>query len=329
MKITLKKHKQATGLSIHSLETVINCIRAGGLELDARINSIRLLKSEGRKAEADVIKGELPAILMGEYEDLAGGSAQDKAMAHNGIMVMDVDNIGQAVAEELRQLILASPVGKYIAFTFISPSGGLKAGLMTDYRKHDPVWYQHCYKKIFKLFVKLGAPESNLDKSTCNFNRLTYLSHDPYATFNPKPSVFPLGRWRAEFDAMAANEQRLMEQRRIASQTGTYSERRARAYCDKAVDAIITSMGAGNRHNGAFKICMTTFKCGLTVDDAADYLRLAKARGQYTESMTPQAKALDSWKSFDGIVDSRFNDVTLEDVKRRSSQSVASIMGIR
>lgn len=326
MKITLKKHKQATGLSIHSLETVINCIRAGGLELDARINSIRLLKSEGSKAEADAIKGELPAILMGEYEELTGGTAQDKAMAHNGIMVMDVDNIGQAVAEELRQLILASPVASYIAFTFISPSGGLKVGVMTDYRKHEPVWYQHCYKKIFKLFVKLGAPESNLDKSTCNFNRLTYLSHDPDATFNPKPSTLSLKRWRKEFDAIAANEQRLMEQRRAASQSGSYNERRARAYCDKAVDTIIAGMGSGNRHNGAFRICMTAFKCGLTVEDAADYLMNAKAQGQYTESMSPVAKAIDAHKSFDGIVDSRFNDCTRADHQQLASQTLASIL---
>ncbi|HAU4930969.1 BT4734/BF3469 family protein [Aeromonas hydrophila] len=326
MNITFKKHKQATDMSIYTLEGVINCIRAGGLGLDVSINSIRQLKSEGRKKEADDIKGELPAILMGEYEDLTGGSAQDRAMAHNGIMVMDVDNIGQAVAEELRQLILNSLIGKYIAFTFISPSGGLKIGLQTDYRKQEPEWYQYCYKKIFKLFVKLGAPEQELDKSTCNFNRLTYLSYDPNATFNPKPSVLTLGRWREGFDAIAVNEQRLMEQRRIASQNGTYNERRARAYCDKAVDAIIAGMCAGNRHSGVFKICMTVFKCGLSVEDATDYLMRAKARGQYTESMSPRAKALDAYKSFDGIVDSRFNDRSLDDVRASAAKSLASIM---
>lgn len=329
MKTTLKKHKQATDLSIHDLETVINCIRAGGLGLDVSINSIRQLKSEGRKAEADAIKGELPAILMGEYEDLNGGAAQDKAMAHNGIMVMDVDNIGQAVAEELRQLILTSRVASYIAFTFISPSGGLKVGLMTDYRKQEPEWYQYCYKKIFKLFVKLGAPEQELDGSTCNFNRLTYLSYDPDATFNPKPSTLSLGRWRAEFDAIASNEQRLMDQRRIASQSGSYNEYRARVYCDKAVDAIIAGMGSGNRHNGAFRICMAAFRCGLGVEGAADYLMLAKARGQYTESMSPRAKALDAYKSFDGIVDSRFNDRSLDDVRASAAKSLASILESR
>ncbi|WP_270817956.1 BT4734/BF3469 family protein [Aeromonas sp. Y318-3] len=326
MKITLKKHKHATDLSIHDLETVINCIRAGGLGLDTHIESIRQLRAKGRKKEADAIKGELPAMLMGEYEDLTGGVAQDKAMAHNGIMVMDVDNIGQTVAEELRQLILNSRVASYIAFTFISPSGGLKVGLMTDYRKQEPEWYQYCYKKIFKLFVNLGAPEQELDKSTCNFNRLTYLSYDPDATFNPKPSTLSLKRWQAEFDAIAANEQRLMEQRRIASQSGSYNEHRARAYCDKAVDAIIAGLGAGNRHNGAFKICMTAFKCGLTVEDAADYLMLAKSRGQYTESISPRAKAIDAYKSFDGIVDSRFNDLSLDDVRTCAAKSLASIL---
>lgn len=326
MKITLKKHKHSTDLSIHDLETVINCIRAGGLGLDTNIDSIRQLKAEGRKAEADAIKGELPAMLMGQYHDLSGGVAQDKAMAHNGIMVMDVDNIGQAVAEELRQLILNSRVASYIAFTFLSPSGGLKVGLMTDYRKQEPEWYQYCYKKIFKLFVKLGAPEQELDKSTCNFNRLTYLSYDPNATFNPKPSTLTLNRWRAEFDAIAVNELRLMDQRRIASQSGSYNERRARAYCDKAVDAIIAGLGSGNRHNGAFRICMTAFKCGLTVEDATDYLMLAKSRGQYTESMSPRVKALDAYKSFDGIVDSRFNDRSLDEVRTTAATSLASIL---
>ncbi|ANB68102.1 BT4734/BF3469 family protein [Aeromonas veronii] len=326
MNITLKKHKQSTDLSIHSLETVINCIRAGGLGLNVSINSIRQLKAEDRKADADVIKGNLPAMLMGEYEDLSAGTATDKAMAHNGIMVMDVDNIGQSVAEELRELILTSPVGKYIAFTFISPSGGLKVGLMTDYRKHNADWYKFTYKKIFKLFVKLGAPEQELDGSTCNFNRLTYLSYDPNATFNPEPSVLSLTRWRVEFDAMAANEQRLMEQRRTASHNGQYNEHRARAYCDKAVDSIIAGMGSGNRHNGAFRICMAAFRCGLGVEGATDYLLLAKARGQYTESMSPRAKALDAYKSFDGIADGRFNDRSLDDVRTCAAKSLASIL---
>jgi hypothetical protein len=324
MNITFKKHKQETILSIHGLEDIINDIRAG--VLSTQISEIRQLKSEGRKAEADAIKGELPAIVMGEYHDLTAGVAQDKAMTHNGVMVMDVDNIGQAVAEELRQLIVTSPVGRCLAFTFISPSGGLKIGIQTDYRKHDPEWYQYCYKKIFKLFVKLGAPEVSLDKSTCNFNRLTYLSYDPDATFNPKPSVLTLGRWREGFDAIAANEQRLIEQRRIASQTGTYNERLARTYCDKKVDGIIAGMGAGNRHLGAFRICMTAFRCGLGIEGATDYLMLAKSRGQYTETMSPRAKALDAWPSFDGIVDSRFNDCTVDDQRHRISKSYASIL---
>ncbi|MFB0598027.1 BT4734/BF3469 family protein [Aeromonas hydrophila] len=327
MNITVKKHYGASNtMTIHDLATVINCIRAGGLGLDTRITQIRQLKSEGRYGEAKAIKDNLPGIYMGEYHDLTAGAAQDKAMTHNGIMVMDVDNIGQAVAEELRQLILNSPIGKYIAFTFISPSGGLKVGLMTDYREQEPEWYKFAYKKVLEKFVKLGAPEPDLDGSTCNFNRLTYLSYDPDATFNPKPSVYTLGRWREEFDAIAAIEQRAIEQRRIASQSGSYNERRARAYCDKAVDAIIAGMCAGNRHRDVFKICMTVFKCGLSVEDATDYLMRAKARGQYTESMSPRAKALDAYKSFDGIVDSRFNDRSLDDVRASAAKSLASIM---
>ncbi|WP_421203716.1 BT4734/BF3469 family protein [Aeromonas sp. 602658] len=327
MKVTLKKtHRGLEPMLIHSLETIINCIRAGGLGLDTRIESIRQLKAEDRKKEADVIKDNLPAMLMGAYEDLHGGFAQDKAMAHNGIMVIDVDGITISTAEELRHLVMNSPLHKYIAFTFISPSGGLKVGVMTDYRIQNNEHYKFMYKKMVKEFIKVGIPADNTDGSTCNFNRLTYLSYDPDATFNPKPSTLSLKRWQAEFDAIAANEQRLMEQRRIASQSGSYNEHRARAYCDKAVDAIIAGLGAGNRHNGAFKICMTAFKCGLTVEDAADYLMLAKSRGQYTESISPRAKAIDAYKSFDGIVDSRFNDLSLDDVRTCAAKSLASIL---
>ncbi|WP_429064400.1 BT4734/BF3469 family protein [Aeromonas veronii] len=329
MQITLKEHNDSKVMSVHSLETVINCIRAGGLGLNVSINSIRQLKAEGRKVEADTIKNRLPGIYMGEYEDLTAGAAQDKTMAHNGIMVMDVDNIGQAVAEELRQLILTSRVGKYVAFTFISPSGGLKIGIKTDYRKHDPEWHKHCYKKVFELFVKLGAPEVNLDSKTCNFNRMTYLSHDPDATFNPKPSVMRLGGGREAFDVITSKEQRLMEQRRMASQSGSYNERRARAYADKAVDSIVSGMCAGGRHNDVYRICMVAFKCGLGVEGATDYLYLAKARGQYTESMSPRAKAIDAHNSWDGIVDSRFNDCTPADHQQLAAQTLASILAKR
>ncbi|WP_429046398.1 BT4734/BF3469 family protein [Aeromonas veronii] len=326
MKITLKQHFKASDtMTIRTLESIINCIRAGGVNLGTRIDTIRQLKSEGRKDDADAIKRTLPGIYMGVYEDLTAGTSVDKAMAHNGIMVMDVDNIGQAVAEELRQLILTSRVGKYVAFTFISPSGGLKIGVQTDYRKHDPEWYQHCYKKMIELFVKLGAPESTLDGSTCNFNRMTYLSHDPDATFNPKPSVMRLESGREAFDAIAAKERRLMEQRRTASQTGTYSETRARAYADKAVDSIISGMCAGGRHKDVYLICLVAFRCGLGVEGATDYLLRAKARGQYTESMSPRAKAIDAYNTWDRIVDRRFNDYTHADHQQLAAQSIASI----
>ena len=327
MKTTLKKtHRGPEPMFIHSLETVINCIRTGGLELNARINSIRQLKAEGRNAEAKAIKDNLPVMLMGEYKDLNGGFAQDKAMAHNGIMVIDVDGIAMSTAEELRQLVMSSPLGPYLAFTFLSPSGGLKVGIKTDYRIQDNEHYKFMYKKMMKAFIKVGIPAEKADGSTCNFNRLTYLSHDPDATFNPKPSTLSLKRWQEEYDAMAAKEQRLMELRRVASQSGSYNERRARVYCDKAVDAIISGMGSGSRHNGAFRICMTAFKCGLTVEGATDYLMLAKSRGQYTESMSPRAKALDAYKSFDGIVDSRFNDCTHADHQQLAAQSLSSIL---
>lgn len=327
MKITSKEtHRGPEPMFIRSLETVINCIRVGGLELDARINSIRQLKAEGRNAEAKAIKNNLPVMLMGEYEDLNGGFAQDKAMAHNGIMVIDVDGIGQAVAEELRQLVISSPLGPYLAFTFISPSGGLKVGIKTDYRIQDNEHYKFMYKKMVQGFVKVGIPAEKADGSTCNFNRLTYLSHDPDATFNPKPSTLSLKRWQEEYDAMAAKNQRLMEQRRMASQSGSYNERRARAYADKAVDSIISGMCAGGRHDEVYIICMVAFRCGLGIEGATDYLLLAKSRGQYTESMSPRAKALDAYKSWDGIVDSRFNDRSRADHQQLAAQSLSSIL---
>ncbi len=74
---------------------------------------------------------------------------------------------------------------------------------------------------------------------------------------------------------------------------------------------------------------MAAFRCGLGVEGAADYLMLAKARGQYTESMSPRAKALDAYKSFDGIVDSRFNDRSLDDVRASAAKSLASILESR
>jgi len=327
MNITLKKHYDASNtMTTHPMSGIINCIRAGGLGLDTRITQIRQLKSEGRYDDAKAIKDSLPGIYMGEYHDLTAGAAQDKAMTHNGIMVLDVDNIGQAVAEDLRQIVLSSKLQPFVVFTFLSPSGGLKIGVQTDYRKHDPEWYKHCYERMLQSFNVLVASDVVFDESTCNFNRLTYLSYDPAATFNPKPFVLTLGRWREGFDAIAANEQRLIEQRRVASQTGTYNERLARTYCDKKVDGIIAGMGAGNRHDGAFRICMTAFRCGLGIEGATDYLMLAKSRGQYTESMSPRAKAYDAWPSFDGIVDSRFNDRTVNDQRHVATRTVASIL---
>lgn len=328
MKITLKNNKLSKKLSIHQLEDIMHCIRSGSFGLADAITSIRSLKANDRFEEADAIKGKLPAILMGEYHDLNGGVAQDKAMTHNGIMVFDVDHIGEVVSEALRKQLLSSPIGECIAFTFISPSGGLKVGFQTNYHHydHDPDLYTYCYKKIFKLFVRLGAPEDDLDGQTCNFNRLTYLSHDAGATINDKARAMPLGRFREEYATLAAEEERKATQRRMAAQTGTHNSGRALAYCIKATDAIIAEMRSGERHKKVYRICMTAFSCGLGIEGAIDMLYRVKAAGQYTETVSPESRARAAHKSFDGVIDKQFNDCSIEDHRQLAGRSLAAIL---
>ncbi|PKF50173.1 BT4734/BF3469 family protein [Enterovibrio nigricans] len=313
--ISIKKSMYDSTLTTAKLSTVIKLIRDEAVK--NKIEKIRLLKANGAHDKAKEVKNNLPMFYLTCYHDIAGGANQYNENSHSGLMMFDIDKVSQDESKDLMYRLFNSEFADNVVFAFLSPSGGLKFTVATDYDGTDPDFYKHCYKKLYAHLVDIGMPEGNLDAQTCNANRGTYFSADKNIKLG-KSKVISLEAYRAEYSILKAEEESMMSSLRAVNEHADYDEVYANRYWNNAVNNIIASMGSGDRHLNIFKLCMVSFKCGLGIEGAIEALNRAKANGQYTESMSIRNKALDAWKSFDGIVDIKF-------FKPRTAQQYAQI----
>lgn len=289
-----------------TLAKVLHMIKNGFVS--DQVHAMRTKKASGDILGAKAVKDNLPLFYMTEFTDPTKSASMHSDNIHSGIMMFDIDGIDIATSGSLLSLLMGSMFADNVVFAFLSPSGGLKFGLNTTFTGMDNDFYKLCYKKVFQKLIDIGMPTGKLDKSTCNCNRGTYFSYDANLSLG-KAIKLDLAPYFKEHEKEQAKVQAELNARIALSKIGTYNEDKAKSYADKVIDGIIDTMGKGNRHIGVFRICMTAFRCGLGIDGAELYLMKAKSMGQYTENMTPRAKAQDVMKSWDGIVDSKFNDV--------------------
>jgi len=158
-------------------EEVLDLIRSGHLK--TKVSDLRRINKEKGKESYHAERTKcLPAVTFsGVFE---GGHRKDQLRSHSGLLVIDFDNLGAALAAK-RQELIEDP---HTLAVFVSPSGdGLKALVgttATDQRSHYAA-----YAAAGRYLVSKGLEADAVCKDP---GRLCYLSWDPEAWVRPPSS---------------------------------------------------------------------------------------------------------------------------------------------
>jgi hypothetical protein len=127
------------------VSVLLRLIRTGGKKLRGQIEQIRnrfqaelAITGDYNKAKraVDLLKKQLPGVTWsGTFSQRAG----DKLIQHSGLLVADLDSLGEKLAD-IRKKLLNTP---HVWALFVSPSGdGLKAvyRVSADAQKHPASW---------------------------------------------------------------------------------------------------------------------------------------------------------------------------------------------
>ncbi|MGI2798471.1 BT4734/BF3469 family protein [Photobacterium damselae] len=324
-KLTLKKSQFNTQLQHIDLINIIQLIKSSQ-SIKTQIDAIRQTTTKQQKTE---LKNNLPQFFCAEYADLNGGVSLMKEFTHSGMMVFDLDNLEAGQAEDYTTLLLQSPLSPFVKFTFKSPSGGLKFALQTTFNGKDNEWYKFAYKKLVDALVKVGLPCEVVDTQTCNLNRGTYLSHDQNANYFHQTKAIDIDRWKEAFEETQKIMKTLRMVDQLWSEYGEIDEQKARATMEATFNTLSRKMSDGNRHSLIHIICVCCYERGLTEQDATQYLNRLKASGNYTESMSTQNKASDSYKSWKvggGCIKKEFIKSNKETRNKVWSKSISNII---
>ena len=184
------------------VSVVLKAIRTGGKKLQGQIAQIRnrfqaelAITGDYKKAKlaVDPLKKQLPGVT---WTGTFSGRASDKLIQHSGLLVADLDSLGEKLAD-IRKKLLNSP---HLWALFVSPSGdGLKAvhRVSADAQEHPASW-----RAVQKHVLELTGVQ--IDQSGKDPARLCFLSFDPDLYHNanateiepeaepekPKPRVF-------------------------------------------------------------------------------------------------------------------------------------------
>jgi hypothetical protein len=165
------------------VSVLLRLIRTGGKKLRGQIEQIRnrfqaelAITGDYNKAKrtVDLLKKQLPGVT---WSGTFSQRASDKLVQHSGLLVADLDSLGEKLAD-IRKKLLNSP---HLWALFVSPSGdGLKAvhRVSADAQKHPASW-----RAVQKHVLELAGVQ--IDQSGKDPARLCFLSYDPELYHNP------------------------------------------------------------------------------------------------------------------------------------------------
>jgi hypothetical protein len=149
-------------------------------EVIAEITTSKILKekvSKVRDASTDKerksLKKYLPVFHPFIYEDKP-----------TGIIQFDYDEHNIEKSAHLKNLLIEKFPS--LLYAFISPSGGLKFGILTDYFSYDPDNFSTAYYYTKEVVLHdAGIEDVGFDDRMKTISYLCYMSYDPDAYFNP------------------------------------------------------------------------------------------------------------------------------------------------
>lgn len=154
------------------------------------IEEIRRLYAEGKKAEADKLKADLPCITVcGVFE---GGHQAEQIREYNQTAALDFDHLGSKL-QTAREICQQHPS---VMLCFTTCSGdGLRVVVNIGTTQEEHV---NTYKQVGTFFGQLIGRK--FDKCH-DIARISFVSYDEHVYFNPEATVFQLPEEAEEIPA--------------------------------------------------------------------------------------------------------------------------------
>jgi hypothetical protein len=181
VEVTYKESLFSGQSSTKPLEEIVSDIRTGRYK-----DLVDRIRAEQDKEEKRSLKNKLPAFLVGVLLlDNQPSHSSSKDYKSTGIVQFDIDNYDVVKSRKLLGLINKN---SSLLYSFLSPSGGVKFGVLTDFECNDSTT-GHKFKILYRM-VKDGLGEEvqgGVDDSVHSISQQCFLSYDPDIYFNPSP----------------------------------------------------------------------------------------------------------------------------------------------
>ena len=180
MKLTYKENLFATSSTHRSLDKIIQDIKNGVYK-----DLIDEIRDEDDKKKIDKLKRKLPTffvdVVLGDSEKSVSMS---KSVSSTGIIQFDLDEYDLDKSKETLRNINKHPNTLY---AFLSPRGGIKFGVMTDFDCSDKAIIQHKHKLAYTIVkddLEDLLKDYEVDEATSNVSQNCLLSYDDNAYLN-------------------------------------------------------------------------------------------------------------------------------------------------
>ncbi len=179
-----EKTKSKTIDKFLTLENIIAEIKSATYQVTVEL--IRKSDKETRKEiKTNLLPVFYPCIHLPEYKALHS----NKFFHTTGIIQFDVDNLTDNETINLNEKLIGIPE---LIYAFISPSGGIKFGIATDFQSKDTNTLKFEFKRAYALtkqYIKNQIDNIELDDSVAAVNQGCYFSYDPGAFLNNSPAI--------------------------------------------------------------------------------------------------------------------------------------------
>lgn len=197
IQVSFYRNMKSTEVIQTNVEKVLSAIK--GTFYETQVKTIRQLKTQGKQAEADELKGNLHAVTF--CATFEGRRLSGLYHQYNNLMVIDIDKLTEDEMERVRCRLKENPI---VATYWKSPSGfGWKGLVPLSYlhadKKTDVVEMHHwAFRKLEDDFKE--RYNITLDSSGKDITRLCFMSWSPELELKDEFDIFSvdLDEMRAE-----------------------------------------------------------------------------------------------------------------------------------
>ena len=181
MKLTYKETLFATSSTHRSLDKIIQDIKSRLYK-----DLVDEIKSSENEEQIKKLKYKLPIFFVDVVlEDSTSSKSTSNSVSATGIIQFDLDDYD--VLDKSKVTIKRINENPNILYSFLSPRGGIKFGVMTDFDCNDKDTITHKHKlgyTIVKDKIADLLKGRKVDKPTNNDSQTCLLSYDDNAYFN-------------------------------------------------------------------------------------------------------------------------------------------------